>query len=208
MAVNVLVGVISIAIGLLKINWFAILLGIYWVLVPTIMWYISQEIKKINPIEQLSEEEKQYILEIGKRTWKYFETYLTEENNYLIPDNYQEDRQEKTVPRTSSTNIGLSLLAVISAYDLQYINLEKTVDLIEKIINTIESLVKWNGHLYNWYNIKTKEPLNPRYVSTVDSGNLVGYLYVTKAFLENCQEGRCFLAISKNNTSKRKNRVN
>ena len=183
MAINVLAGVICIGLGLLKINWFAVLLGIHWVLTPIIMWYVSQEIERINAIQQLNEEEKQYVLEIGKRTWKYFETYLTEENNYLIPDNYQEDRQEKIVPRTSSTNIGLSLLAVISAYDLQYIDLEKAINLIEKIINTIESLVKWNGHLYNWYNIKTKEPLNPRYVSTVDSGNLVGYLYVTKAFL-------------------------
>ena len=184
MAVNVLAGISSIGIGLLKMNLWAVLLGAWWMLIPVVMWYISQEIEKVNAVEQLNEEEKEYVLEIGKRTWKFFETYLTEENNYLIPDNYQEDRKEKIVPRTSSTNIGLSLLAVISAFDLQYINLEKTMDLLSKIISSIDSLVKWNGHLYNWYNIKTKEPLNPRYVSTVDSGNLVGYLYVTKAFLE------------------------
>ena len=196
MAVNVLAGVTSIGLGLLKGNLFAILLGIFWTLVPIIMWYVSKEIQKEEAIDKLNKEEKDYVLEIGKKTWDYFETYLTEENNYLIPDNYQEDRKEKVVPRTSSTNIGLSLLAVISAYDLKYINLEKAVDLLGKIINTIESLAKWNGHLYNWYNIKTKEPLNPRYVSTVDSGNLIGYLYVTKAFLEeNCQKGPSLLAI-------------
>ena len=65
----------------------------------------------------------------------------------------------------------------------------KTMDLLSKTIDTIESLAKWNGHLYNWYNIKTKEPLNPKYVSTVDSGNLAGYLYVTKAFLEEVANG-------------------
>ncbi len=184
MAINVLAGVIAISLGLLKWNLFGVLLGLWWIITPMIMWYVSREIKKANALEQLNQDEKEYVLEIGKRTWKYFETYLTEENNYLIPDNYQEDRKEKIVPRTSSTNIGLSLLAVISAYDLQYIKLEKAMDYISKILHTIESLVKWNGHLYNWYNIKTKEPLNPRYVSTVDSGNLVGYLYVTKAFLE------------------------
>lgn len=184
MAINVLAGVIAIGVGLLKLNVFGVLLGLWWMTVPMLMWYVSKEIEKISAIEQLNKEEKEYLLEIGKRTWRYFETYLTEENNYLIPDNYQEDRKEKMVPRTSSTNIGLSLLAVISAYDLQYINSEKAMDLISKILYTIESLVKWNGHLYNWYNIKTKEPLHPRYVSTVDSGNLVGYLYVTKAFLE------------------------
>ena len=184
MSVGVLTGIITIAIGLLRQNIFAILLGIYWIITPFIMWYISKEIEKEKPLEQLNQEEKEYVREIGKKTWKFFETYLTQDNNYLIPDNYQEDRREKVVPRTSSTNIGLSLLAVISAYDLQYINIEKAIDLLNKMITTIDSLAKWNGHLYNWYNIKTKEPLNPKYVSTVDSGNLVGYLYVTKAFLE------------------------
>ena len=196
MAVNILAGIISISLGLLKLNAFATLLGVFWIFTPTMMWYISKEIEKEKAIDKLNKEEKEYVLEIGKKTWDFFETYLTEENNYLIPDNYQEDRKEKVVPRTSSTNIGLSLLAVISAYDLKYINLEKTIDLLSKIIHSIESLAKWNGHLYNWYNIKTKEPLIPRYVSTVDSGNLIGYLYVTKAFLEEkCQEERIFLAI-------------
>src|SRR5699024_7678090 len=116
--------------------------------------------------------------------WKYFEEYLNEENNYLIPDNYQEDRIPKIIQRTSSTNIGLSMLAVISAYDLKYISKEKALDLLEKITQTIETLPKWNGHLYNWYNTKTKEPLIPRYISTVDSGNFIGYLYVIKSFLE------------------------
>ena len=196
MAMNILAGIISISLGLLKLNAFATLLGVFWIFTPTMMWYISKEIEKEKAIDKLNKEEKEYVLEIGKKTWDFFETYLTEENNYLIPDNYQEDRKEKVVPRTSSTNIGLSLLAVISAYDLKYINLEKTIDLLSKIIHSIESLAKWNGHLYNWYNIKTKEPLIPKYVSTVDSGNLIGYLYVTKAFLEEkCQEERIFLAI-------------
>ena len=184
MAMNILAGVISIGLGLLKSNMFAVLLGLWWIFIPAIMWYISKKIEKEQAINQLNNEEKAYVLEIGKKTWDFFEKYLTEENNYLIPDNYQEDRKEKTVSRTSSTNIGLSLLAVISAYDLQYITLEKAIDCLSKIIHSIESLAKWNGHLYNWYNIKTKEPLIPRYVSTVDSGNLIGYLYVTKAFLE------------------------
>ena len=152
------------------------------------MWYISKTIKKQDAIEKLNKEAKEYVLEIGKKTWDFFETYLNKENNYLIPDNYQESRKEKIVPRTSSTNIGLSLLAVISAYDLNYIKLEKALEFLYNIINSIDSLAKWNGHLYNWYNIKTKEPLNPRYISTVDSGNFVGYLYVTKTFLENLIE--------------------
>ena len=61
---------------------------------------------------------------------------------------------------------------------------EDIINLLEKIINTVYELPKWNGHLFNWYNVKTKKPLYPKYVSTVDSGNLIGYLYTTKSFLE------------------------
>ena len=184
---SLVLGVIAVIFSLTNTNILALILGILWILAPLMMWYISKEVKELDSIEQLNQEEKDYVLEIGKRTWQFFEEYLTKENNYLIPDNYQEDRKQKVIPRTSSTNIGLSLLAVISAYDLQYITLEKAIDLLQNMIKQIDSLAKWNGHLYNWYNIKTKEPLYPRYVSTVDSGNLTGYLYVTKSFLEGIQ---------------------
>ena len=185
MAINVLFGITSIGVGLLKQSVLSVIIGLIWAFTPFIMWYISQDKEKEKAIEKLNKEEREYVLEIGKKTWEFFSRYLNEQNNFLIPDNYQEDREEKIVPRTSSTNIGLSLLAVISAYDLKYIDLENTINLLENIIITIESLQKWNGHLYNWYNIKTKEPLNPRYISTVDSGNFVGYIYVVRSFLEN-----------------------
>ena len=103
----------------------------------------------------------------------------------MPPDNYQEDRKERVAFRTSPTNIGLGLLAIVSAFDLKYIDLKEAINLIEKMISTIEKLQKWNGHLYNWYNTITLEPLYPRYVSTVDSGNFVGYLYTLKSFLLN-----------------------
>ena len=173
MSINILSGVITIGLSLLKNNIFGVLLGVFWGITPLIMWYISKEIEKRKAIEKLSDDEKQYVLEIGKKTWAFFENYLTKENNYLIPDNYQEDRKDKIVLRTSSTNIGLSLLAVISACDLGYIDFDKAVEYLTQMIDTIQDLAKWNGHLYNWYNIRTKEPLTPRYVSTVDSGNLV-----------------------------------
>ena len=200
MLVNVLIGIIAIIISFLKQNIFGILVGVIWVIAPTIMWYISKEKLQKPAIENLDKKEKDYLLEVGKRTWTFFEKYLDESNNYLIPDNYQEDRKEKIVRRTSSTNIGLSMLAVISAYDLKYISKEKAIDLLGKIIKTIESLAKWNGHLYNWYNTKTKEPLVPRYISTVDSGNFVGYLYVVKSFLKNSLESE----ISINNKEDKK----
>jgi len=198
MKINELTGIVSIGIGILKTNIFAVLLGIFWMCTPIIMWYISKEEKQKSAIEELNEEEKEYVLEIGKKTWGFFEKYLNKENNYLIPDNYQNSRKEKIVLRTSSTNIGLSLLSVISAHDLGYINLDKCMELLESIIFTIDSLPKWNGHLYNWYNIKTKEPLLPRYISTVDSGNFIGYLYVVKSFLENKSENEHLVKIINN----------
>ena len=152
---------------------------------PSVMTTISRKNEKLTAISKLSKNDKKYLLEIGQKTWQYFKDNLTEKSNYLPPDNYQEDRKEKIVYRTSPTNIGLGLLAVVASYDLKYENLEDTLVLLEKMLDTITKMQKWNGHLYNWYDIKTLEPLNPKYVSTVDSGNFVGYLYTLKQFLEN-----------------------
>ena len=123
-------------------------------------------------------------MDVAQKTWDFFEQYIQEENNYLMIDNYQEDRNEKIVNRTSSTNIGLELLAVISAHDLGFINFKKTIEYLSKILTIVSGLSKWNGHLYNWYDTKKLTPLIPRFISTVDSGNFVGYLYVVKEFLE------------------------
>ena len=156
------------------------IIGVLWIISPVIAWYIS--IDKVNK-KLVSEEDRRYLTDVAKKTWSFFEDYINEENNYLMIDNYQEDRTQKTVNRTSSTNIGLELLAVISAYDLEFISFRKCIDYLNKIIGTIVGLSKWNGHLYNWYNTKDLTPLIPRYISTVDSGNFVGYLYIVKNFL-------------------------
>ena len=153
-----------------------------WFISPFLYFYIGKEKKKKDIIKELNDKEKEYLNEVGRKTWQYFKDGLVKENNYLPPDNYQEDRKIKFVPRTSSTNIGLGILSVISSYDLGYENLEDTLTLLKNMVITIEKLPKWNGHLYNWYNIKTLEPLSPRYVSTVDNGNYVGYIYVLKEF--------------------------
>ena len=188
MIINLIIGLIQIIYTINIGKMYGIILGTVWIITPIIMFYISRPKIKQKQIEKLSIEDKEYVKQIGKRTWDFFEKYLTKENNYLIPDNYQEDRREKIVPRTSSTNIGLSLLAVISAYDMKYITKEKAIELLKNMIYTIMDLPKWNGHLYNWYQIKTKEPLIPRYISTVDSGNFIGYMYVVKSFLIEIRE--------------------
>ncbi len=157
------------------------ILGIIWIVSPSLMLKLSKE---RNKKQKYNTDDKKMLLEIGKRTWDFFSDFINSENNYLIIDNFQEDRTEKIVKRTSSTNIGLEILSVISAFDLNYIDLETTKKYLKNILTTIKLLPKWNGHLYNWYKTDTLEPLSPRYISTVDSGNFIGYLFVLKVFLE------------------------
>ncbi len=176
--------IFSATIILICKSLFSIILACFWIVAPIIMYSISKEIKETKPKDKLNKEEIVYITDVAKRTFNYFYDNLNENNNYLIPDNYQEDRKRLYVERTSSTNIGLSLMAVIAGYDLKFICLEEANNILNRIIETICKLKKWNGHLYNWYNIKTLQPLIPEYISTVDSGNFVGYLYVLKSFLE------------------------
>lgn len=165
MIANVIFGIIFL-FGNLPLK----VLGILFLISPFIAYNLSKEIKDNFKI---SNDEKQNLKEIAFRTWKYFENNMKEETNFLVPDNYQEDRKEKIVKRTSSTNIGLELLSIVSSYDLGFINFDKAKDYIKKIINSLKIMAKWNGHLYNWYETDTLEALKPRYVSTVDSGNLV-----------------------------------
>ena len=184
MSVNLALGVLNLVSGVVTSRVILIALGILWLMGPLIAWYISKDIKIKKPIEKISKQDIEYLLNTGKKIWQYFKDNINEENNFLPPDNYQEDRMPKVASRTSTTNIGLGILSIISSYDLKYINLEEALDLINKMLNTITKLQKWNGHLYNWYNTKTLEPLMPRYISTVDNGNFIGYLYTTKQFLQ------------------------
>ena len=183
MWINVLVGVILLIFVINNFNIFTLLISILWIIAPAICQIISKKKEKQKAFELLNNKEKQDILEIAKDTWKYFEEFLNEANNFLPPDNYQESRNFEIVDRTSSTNIGLGIMSIISAYDLKFIELDKALFLISKMLETICKLAKWNGHLYNWYNIKTLEPLKPEYISTVDSGNFIGYIITLKTFL-------------------------
>ena len=169
---------------------FYIIFSAIWFIAPFFMWYIGASYKDERSIKKLSQEEQDYVYEIGKRTWQFFKENLNEKTNYLPPDNFQDNRKEKLAMRTSPTNISLAMLSVISAYDLKYENLENTIKLLKKMLNTVLELPKWNGHLYNWYDLKTLTPLIPRYISSVDNGNFVGYLYVIKQF---------FIEINKDN---------
>lgn len=162
---------------------FAIAISLFfiWLISPAIAWIISMPLKEESKMHNQNDE--MFIKDVARRTWEFFYKYMNSENNYMPPDNYQEKRKNEVTNLTSATNIGLGLIAIMSAADLNFIDSKKKIEMIENSITTIEKLEKWNGHLYNWYNVKTLEALFPKFVSTVDSGNFVGYLYTLKGMM-------------------------
>ena len=169
--------------GVLAYN---MVVAVLWIVSPYVAYVISSNI--IHKSDNLDDDDKGYLREISRKTWAYYEDFVNEENNYLAPDNYQERPYKGVAHRTSPTNIGMGLISNVVAYDLGYIHMGDLISRSEKIIESMKTLKKVNGHYLNWYDTKTKEPLWPRYVSTVDSGNLLGDLWVLKKALE---EAKC-----------------
>ena len=156
-----------------------LLIIVSFLLAPYLLWSVSQKEESDDVLDEASDKD---LLEVARRTWKYFDTLLKEENHYLIPDNYQVNREIKEDSKTSPTDIGMSITSVIAACDLEFITKEKAHDLLTGIVGAIESLEKWNGLIYNWYNIKTMKKMIPYDISSVDNGNLAACLLVGKNF--------------------------
>ncbi len=133
--------------------------------------------------ERLTGENRRFLLGECEKVWRYFAGFCTPERGYLPPDNYQEQPPVGLAERTSPTNIGLAITSCLAAADLKLCGSEAALDIIEGIITTCEGLEKWRGHLYNWYGTRTLRPMEPRYVSTVDSGNLAACLTAAAAGL-------------------------
>lgn len=144
-----------------------------------IAYIISQPLKERQSME-LPNDDEDMLREIARRTWQFFKDFSTSENNWLCPDNYQKEPTEKITNKTSPTNIGLQLLSILSARDLGFETLTKTLEYTENILCSVSLLPRWKGHLFNWYDIKSMEVLYPQYVSTVDSGNFLASLITLK----------------------------
>ena len=121
----------------------------------------------------------------ARRTWRFFETFVTPEDRMLPPDNFQEDPKPVLAHRTSPTNLGLYLLSAIAAHDFGWVGTHETVDRMEATLETMNRLELFRGHFYNWYETRDLRPLESKYVSSVDSGNLAGHLI---AFGNACRE--------------------
>ena len=135
----------------------------------------------------MSDADSEALRRTARRTWRFFETFVTPADNMLPPDNFQDDPTPAIAHRTSPTNLGLYLLSVVSARDFGWIGTDRAIDRLEATLATMSGMQRFRGHFYNWYDTRDLRPLDPRYVSTVDSGNLAGHLI---ALANACREWR------------------
>jgi cyclic beta-1,2-glucan synthetase len=156
-----------------------------WLLSPEIAYRIGQQPKPSQ--EPLDRQDVAFLRRLARRTWLFFETFIGPDDHWLPPDNYQEEPRVDLAHRTSPTNIGMMLLSSLAAWDLGYIGPRNFSSRLRNSFETIGKLERYRGHLLNWYDTQRLTPLQPRYVSTVDSGNLAGALL---AFFQGCAEMR------------------
>lgn len=149
-----------------------------WLFAPALSWRISQPEKETG--SGLAPAQELFLHKSARKTWAFFDQFVTAADNWLPPDNYQEEPVAVLAHRTSPTNMGLSLLANLTAYDFGYISLLSVVKRCKDTLQTMQEMERYQGHFYNWYDTMTLSPLLPRYVSAVDSGNLIGHLLTLK----------------------------
>jgi cellobiose phosphorylase len=152
-----------------------------WFGAPLLAWWISLPLTPRQA--NLSTEQIFFLRMLARRTWAFFDNFVGPDDHWLPPDNFQEYRSASIAHRTSPTNIGLALLANLSAYDFGYIAAGVLVERTTNTLKTMEGLQRYRGHFYNWYDTQTLQTLAPLYISTVDSGNLAGHLLTLRAGL-------------------------
>lgn len=145
-----------------------------WFASPAIACWISRPLARREA--RLSADQAIFLRKLSRKTWAFFETFVGPEDHWLPPDSYQEYRVATVAHRTSPTNMGLALLANLSAYDFGYLPAGQLIERTANALRTMEALERHRGHFYNWYDTQSLRPLPPLYISTVDSGNLAGHL--------------------------------
>ena len=157
-----------------------------WALAPEIALRISESVR--HTPEPITEAQTIALRSLARRTWLFFEDFVGPDDHWLPPDHYQETPLGKVAPYTSPTNIGFLMLSTLAAYDLGYIG---TIGLVSRLRATFESLgrmERYRGHFLNWYDTRSLSPLLPRYVSTVDSGNLAACLCILSQASQRLQD--------------------
>lgn len=154
---------------------------VLWLLAPVIAWRISWPPRVVET--QLSSQQQLFLHQLSRRTWRFFTRFVGPDDHWLPPDNFQEEPIAELAHRTSPTNIGVSLLSSLAAADFGYISVGTMLQRTRATCGTLQRLERYQGHFLNWYDTRTLQPLLPRYVSSVDSGNLVAYLLTLRAGL-------------------------
>lgn len=147
-----------------------------WICSPFLVHVLDRP-RLIQPSKMLSPEDRRILRKYARATWRYFDDFVGPHSNWLPPDNYQAALLVEVAERTSPTNIGLWMLTVVAAHDLNYVTSDEVIDRILATLETLKKLETYEGHLLNWYDTKSLRPLYPRYVSSVDSGNLIACLW-------------------------------
>jgi cyclic beta-1,2-glucan synthetase len=151
---------------------------IAWLIAPQVAYWISQPIT--HTAAPLSENQRKEIQRLARRTWAFFEQFVGPDDHWLPPDHFQESPRGNVAHLTTPTNIGLFLLSTLSAYDLGHVDLPELVVRLRSTFENMDKLEHYRGHLLNWYDTQTLAVLPPRYISTVDSGNLAACLIALK----------------------------
>jgi cyclic beta-1,2-glucan synthetase len=147
---------------------------ILWAASPALMWWLNRS----APLFHRERLDTGFLRRIARRTWRYFDDLVNDESNWLPPDNSQFALRVEVAQRTSPTNIGLWLTSALAATDLGYITADEFLDRCSRTMDSLAHLERYEGHFLNWYDTRTREPLLPKYVSTVDSGNLLACFWV------------------------------
>ncbi|MCL2899361.1 GH36-type glycosyl hydrolase domain-containing protein [Brenneria tiliae] len=152
-------------------------LALLWLAAPALALWVSRE-RGITRQENIAAADKRGLRLTARRTWRFFETFVTEDEHHLPPDNFQEQPKPVIAHRTSPTNIGLYMLSTVAARDFGWIGIADVLERLEATLTTMERLQRFRGHFLNWYDTRELQTLLPAYVSSVDSGNLAGNLIV------------------------------
>ncbi|MBE0501011.1 MAG: glycosyl transferase [Desulfuromonadales bacterium] len=159
-----------------------------WFISPLVGWLLTSRKKPLKVLDEISAQDRDYLRRLTRRTWRYFDDFVNDDTCWLPPDNYQVSHQDQVAMRTSPTNIGLWMLSLLGAHDCGYIGVRTLVDRLSATMLTLVKLEKYEGHLLNWYDLSDLHPLEPRYVSSVDSGNFLSSLWVMEAGLKELRQ--------------------
>ncbi|MFZ2100305.1 MAG: glucoamylase family protein, partial [Oricola sp.] len=159
-------------------------IAFFWLAAPAVALWSSRAPTVAGRLE-LAPAESDDLRRIARRTWRFFETFVTPEDNMPPPDNFQEDPDPAVAHRTSPTNIGLYLLSTAAARDFGWTGIAETIERLEACFDSLDKLARFNGHFFNWCDTRDLRTLDPAYISSVDSGNLAGHLI---ALANTCEE--------------------